>query len=109
RPCRVPVSSGTARFLASLVDGTYRWAPTTLGSWSVYPLCGDCGAGSCGCSSASLRLPLPVQTVKEVRIDGEVLDPEDWWLDGRRTLVRLDGYAWPTSQDLDAPPGSPGT
>ena len=47
-----------------------------------------------------ISLPyLPVREVVEVKIDGVVLDPGDWYLTpGTNTLRRTDGRPWPTSQ-----------
>lgn len=109
RPCKVIHPSATARFLDGLVDGSYRWGAVSLGGGTFYPCCGMCGLRACGCAPVSVRLPGIIQEVQEVRIDGTVLDPEAYRLDGLRTLVRVDGGTWPVTQDLDAPPGAEGT
>lgn len=64
---------------------------------------------ACGCRALSeVVLSAPVGEIHEVRVDGVVLDPSTYRLDGAR-LVRTDGQAWPTSQDLTLPDTEPGT
>lgn len=55
-------------------------------------------------------LPLPgyVQAVQEVRIDGVLLSPSAYRVDGHSLLVRQDGQPWPR-QDLSRALGQPGT
>lgn len=109
RPCRrscTPDRHGTD----SLFDPT-RGA---LGTWFSFG-CG-CASPDCGCAPlCSLRLPGPVNSVVEVRIDGDVI-PADQYTVNRRAgyadLVRvggLTGACWPTCQDLEKPPTEPGT
>lgn len=64
-------------------------------------LTGCCGAG-CACSPSEVILPGPVSEVVEVRQDGVVVNTDGYRLDGDR-LVRLNGQAWPVSQDLGLP------
>lgn len=61
--------------------------------------CGWCGWHACGCEpTAGLDLTpyAPVQSVTEVVIDGEVLDPSTYALRASM-LYRLDGSNWPRS------------
>lgn len=66
--------------------------------------CGCRSSVSCGCSTLSeIRLPGPVVSVDEVKLDGDVLTPSvDYRLDGTRTLVALGEVTWPCCQDIEA-------
>lgn len=55
-----------------------------------------------------LELPGPVVSVQQVIINGAVLDPEGYRLDGKY-LVRHDGAAWPQTQNMIAAPGNTDT
>lgn len=112
RPCRQDCGdAGGSTFFGSGPNGTQtaRWQPALIaGKW--YNLtCGSCG-DLCGCagSASSLRLPGPVYEVSEVLVDGEVLSPASYWLEGNR-LIRTDSGRWPVCQDLTLPPDQPGT
>lgn len=103
-PCPPSAAPGRSAFGAG-------WAPVREGgAW--LNVCGH--ASRCGCGPvAALTLP-PVAgvDVMAVTIDGVALPHEAWevqYVGPRRRLVRLDGERWPASNDLDAPPGSPGT
>lgn len=67
-----------------------------------------CCAGACACNDQSIVLPGPVGAVTAVTIDGVVLDPAAYRLYGSR-LIRQDGDAWPTTQNLAAPAGDDST
>lgn len=106
RPCGISTIEFPSGVWASA--GLDRWAG--LGwpwAWS-----GCCGEGrGCLCSRFR-RLDLPggrVLSIDEITIDGMPLDPADYRVDPPRTLVRLDGHAWPCSQNLNADPGDPHT
>lgn len=58
-------------------------------------------------ASTVLRLPGPVSSVTEVKIDGAVLDPSAYQLQGTYTLIRVDGDNWPVGQDWDRTPDDP--
>lgn len=65
----------------------------------------------CGCT-AYRAIPLsgyPIQSVDEVTIDGDVVDPAVYRLDEQGRLVRTDNGWWPACQDLRAAPGDPGS
>lgn len=82
--------------------GTWSWSPMSVG-------CGSC-AQECGCSRViSIRLPGPINTVTEVRVDGDVLAPAAYRVENGKRLVRQDGGSWPVCNDLDAPDTAPGT
>lgn len=60
--------------------------------------CDPCGEDCC-----SLRLPRrPVVSVQEIRVDGEALDGDAWWLDG--DTVRLLSGCWPLTQTCQPSP-----
>ncbi len=64
---------------------------------------------ACGCHARSVVvLSAPVGEIHEVKVDGVVLNPSTYRLDGAR-LLRTDGQAWPTSQDMTLPDTEPGT
>lgn len=58
-------------------------------------------------ASTILRLPGPVADVTEVLIDGEILDPSAYQVQGTRTLVRVDGDDWPAQNDLTRAASTP--
>ena len=83
-------------------------------NWSGHTWIGQ--APSCSCGSLSrVELPnYPVREVTEVKIDGAVVDPSEYRLDGWRYLTRMrdaDGVQqfWPSCQDLDSPSTEEGT
>jgi hypothetical protein len=55
-----------------------------------------------------LELPRPAVSVDSVTIDGAVVDPAAYRLEGD-FLVRQDGEQWPATQDLIAASGQPNT
>lgn len=73
---------------------------------------GDCWGGStCGCLPLSeVKLSgYPVRSITEVKIDGVVLDPSEYRIDGYRYLVRTNGARWPSCQSLDLDDTEEGT
>ncbi len=96
-------------------EGLYQTFPVA-GHWSVYGVTGGITVqyGSCdccersACSAAALPLPGPVASITTVTIDGVVVDPSTYRLDGH-LLVRQDGAGWPVTQDLSAAEGSADT
>jgi hypothetical protein len=86
------------------------WGPVLVaGNWFNLG-CGVCG-DDCSCGGTpALRLPSPVATVDRVLIDGAPLDPASYRVDNYALLVRTDGGAWPTCQNMNADPATdPGT
>lgn len=85
------------------------WTSALVGvGWGTVA-CGTCG-NQCGCEDATrtLKLPGPVHEVLSVTIDGVLLDPASYLVEGDR-LTRVDGEGWPVWQDLNLIPGSTGT
>jgi len=102
RPCRRTCWPEGIRFPGGWTDVSgWGWPFPALigGAWF------NLGCGSCGdsCSCATLQeavLPYPVAAVTEVKVDGVVLDPSAYRVDGWRVLVRTDGASWPLCNDL---------
>src|SRR5207247_1889627 len=76
------------------------------------------GLAACRCRPLSqIKLAgYPVREVSEVKIDGDVVDPSGYRLDGWRYLVRLDDPGpplvhrrWPRCQNLALADDQPGT
>lgn len=85
---------GGPGFVAVLFDG--RWSNV------------GCGDSSCRADGPSVVvLPGPVAGVDAVEIDGVVIDPTGYRLEGNR-LYRNGGGSWP-SQNMNRPLGDPGT
>lgn len=76
---------------------------------------GECGT-QCGCGSVPEVVldGFPVQAITQILIDGAVVDPATYRLDGNERLVRVSPNAqtqlyWPWCQDLALPTTQPGT
>lgn len=73
------------------------------GQW--YNACG-CRSNDCGCTQVQeIVLPTEAGSVTSVVIDGAVLDPSAYRVDNTNRLVRTDGGAWPTCQDMNLDSG----
>ena len=112
-PCEVTVRPTRRRCARpSTYSGTQRagWQPVQVNGRWFNLTCGSCLSEACKCDApAALILPGPVASVTSVVVDGVPLLPTAYRVDNRRFLVRLDGKGWPTSQDVTAAPGLPGT
>ena len=76
---------------------TYAYLPPVL-SWPL--CCGSCRQCGCSCSRlTSLWISAPVESVTQIVIEGAVLDPSAYRLEGNHLLVRTDGGSWPQFQD----------
>lgn len=70
---------------------------------------------TCGCAGntceranpSTIHLPGPVQSITTITIDGTVIDPTSYTLEGNY-LLKADCTGWP-SQNLGCPAGEPGT
>lgn len=108
QPCRCYATSRAAGL------GAWYWTSTPYGwAWAD----GECG-DTFGCQPMSVwRLNgYPVRQVTQVKIDGAVVDPSGYRLDGWRNLVRLDDpgppvvrRAWPGCQNMSLNDDQPGT
>lgn len=67
------------------------------GEWFNFGLCGG------KCNLPSIRIPGPIVSVEEIVIDGEILDPSAYRVEGYRVIRRLDGRSWPCTNDLAEP------
>lgn len=105
RPCslRCAVASGFSR----LAGG---WFAPMLIAGQVYNGCGCEQVDACGCGAAAARVRLdgPVVEIINVHVDGIVVDPAAYRVDGN-VLVRTDGAAWPMRQNVNLPPSSDDT
>lgn len=113
RPCGRGVVSATTFWGNGPTSGTrhapFTWQPALIGGQWYNLTCGSCG-DTCGCGSpSSIRLPGPVDHVVQVKINGEVLDPDSYRIDNRNILVRIDGGSWPREQDMSSEDDQPGT
>jgi hypothetical protein len=81
------------------------WTLTDTSGWWWGTTNRLCGYGW-DTTGTRMRLPGPVDSVDSILIDGETLDPTAYDVEGRRTLIRLDGDVWPTGQDLTRSPAS---
>lgn len=107
RPCREPCTRTTSPlFLPYYGGGSY--TPRLLdGAWING--CGEC-VTDCSCGPmCKIVLPGPVDSVLEVRHDGDVLPAGAYVVYDHRELVRVDGECWPDCQDLTAAADQPGT
>ena len=94
----------------NLTGGTWPWPQPALvaGNW-INIACGSCFS-ECSCSHVSeVRLPYPVNSIVEVKVDGAVLPASAYRVDNFNLLVRLDGEDWPRCNDLNLDDDQPGT
>jgi hypothetical protein len=97
RPCRRPCAHPSV---------TVPWWRLGDGWWLATCRCTT--SAQCWCDPAQLRLPGPVHEVTQVRVDGAVMPPATYRLDGV-WLIRDDGGGWPGCQDLNQAPDQVGT
>jgi len=107
-----PSARGCARgsyFIAPVTGpmGSSFWPYVINGQW-LNAVCRDGEGCECGIIH-EIHLPGPVGGVEEVMIDGEVLDPAAYRVDGGYKLVRQDGEPWPGCQNFNLPAGEVGT
>lgn len=109
RPCRRACGCW-----GSVSSGLGPWAWSSASGWWG----SECSEDRCGCGSTSyVRLAgYPVREVSEVKIDGDVLDPSEYRLEGWRKLMRTtdpgppaQARSWPACQDLGLDDDQPGT
>lgn len=100
RPCRRP------RAQSWWPNVTGWWPSMHNGEW--FNACG-CGS-SCSCAAAqSVDLPGYLPEPTRVTVDGVDLPEDAYQVHNGRHLVRVDGEAWPTCQDMSLPATAPGT
>lgn len=73
----------------------------------------SCGcSGSCGCTiTDGIVLPAPVGEVYEIKVDGNIIDPDDYAIRGADTVVwvGVGPSPFPATQNLSLPDTLPGT
>lgn len=98
--------------------GPYPWGGVNVGSWVPLLVGGQwynigCAcAGMCSCSEegpTALQLVGPVSEVSSVKVNGVTLPSSAYQVLYNRTLVRIDGDAWPRCQNLLADSSQPDT
>lgn len=109
RPCRKDCAPSTYQGLTGISSSTWAnspFLPVLLDGEFLNLTCRRKCRDGCGCSSVEeIGLAGPVDSIVQVRVDGEVLDPSAYRVDNRTYLVRTDGGKWPTCQDLSKSPG----
>lgn len=84
-------------------------APALVGGKWFNIACGQCSSG-CSCSSVSeVKLPYPVASIVQVKVDGVILPSSAYRVDNWSLLVRLDGGEWPRCNDLNLDDDQVGT
>lgn len=107
RPCRKDCAVGYWDTQWFPWSGTYP-QPALIGGQWFNLVCGGCG-GDCSCTSISeVVLPNVVNEILEVKVDGEILDADEYRVDNGNLLVRL-GADWPRCQELNLPDTEPDT
>lgn len=103
RPCRKDCAPSTYQGYAGVPSPQYAnrpFLPVLIDGEFLNVRCSR-GCGACGCRiTPEIGLPGPVDSIVEVKLDGEILDPSSYRVDNRYWLVRTDGHSWPTCQDL---------
>jgi hypothetical protein len=96
RPCRVACSDPSTQI-------GYRWIPALVGGQWTNVSCSSC-KNTCSCTRVcEVRLPGPIASISEVKLNGEVLESTEYRVDNGNSLVRTSGdECWPTCQDMTA-------
>ena len=100
RPCRDNCSCWGGQRLEYVASGGDRWL------WGGSSWGNGCG---CGCLSQVKLSGYPVQGISQVKIDGAIVPPSEYRLDGKRNLTRKNGAFWPACQDLSLDDDQAGT
>jgi hypothetical protein len=119
RPCAEGCGCWPYALLPGLSVGAPQY-PVGAGGWGPWGFWGTgwgWGGDSCGCTPLSRALlpGYPIVSITEVKIDGVVLNSDEYRLDERRWLTRMadpeNGKAqwWPGCQRLDRPDDDPNT
>jgi len=108
RPCRIGCQCGIQVLSRGHVIAPWNWMGSSWG----------CDDDPCGCAPLSrvLLSGYPVREIIEVKIDGDVVDPNTYRLDGFRWLSRVrdpadptTALSWPSCQATDLPDTEDGT
>lgn len=86
------------------VDPLYQEWPLPAGDVSWPAIAGGNVSGTCACSipaTCAVTLPGPVDSVVEVRVDGDPVDPVGYVVVDRELLIRVDGECWPACNQVN--------
>lgn len=109
RPCAEDCRSAGGYPFSGAWEWQAGYAPAPWDFYRTLYCSGGCG-GTCSCSNLSeVRLPSPVDSIVEVRMDGTPMATGGYRLDNNRLLVRTDGQRWPRCNDLTKADDQPGT
>lgn len=104
RPCGWRNCTGGIEWLGWGWQGNI-WTPYILNGLWYNALCG-CDGMCCCIPDCSVRLAGPVNSIIEVTLDGEVVDPETYFVYDYQWLTRVkDTGCWPNCSELNAAPG----
>lgn len=110
-PCRTDCSNaqnGSSTYFET-PGGGFAWEPQLIAGEWLNLSCGYC-RGDCSCSRVfSIALPGPVAEISGIWIDGELLPPSAYVMQGVNRLTRIDDEGWPTCSQPGVPIDSPGT
>lgn len=93
-------------------SGDNYWFTLPADALIVYGIFGGDYGNDPGCGPSGhrmIKLERPVGTIVSVTVDGTPVDPGAYRVDDGNQLIRQDGGAWPTAQNLAVPVGSVGT
>lgn len=114
RPCRSDCACGWQVLSRGHVIGPWDWGS----GWGWTGQWWQCNDDHCGCTPLSrvLLSGYPVREITEVKIDGDIVNPDTYRLDNHRWLTRVRDPAepdtvlmWPSCQALDLPDTEGGT
>jgi hypothetical protein len=105
RPCKKSCVGSLPTYWDMRTAG---WMPLNMGGLWI---------NSCGCTTdcscvtlCEVELPGPIGAVTEVLVDGDVVDPDNYRIDGNRLVwVGAEVCPWPTCQDMSLPTTEVGT
>lgn len=90
------------------VNGQWPFPYLYAGQWFNLG-CGGC-PGSCSCNVLfTVKLPNPVVSITQIKVDGSPLATGSYILYDYDTLVKTDGVQWPLCNDLSKPDSAVGT
>jgi hypothetical protein len=107
RPCKASCTDGTASYYSF---GPNAWMTPHIGLSGTW--INSCGCQTdCSCETlCEVELPAPVGEIHAVKLDGAVVNPDNYRLDGNRLVwVGVDECPWPVCQDMTAADDKPNT
>jgi hypothetical protein len=110
RPCRRSCAAALPNWPAGTgAYGAGLYTPILSGGTWLNTVCGSCKS-DCGCDElCEVVLPGPVDSIVEVKVDGEIVSAAEYRVFDHRVLVGAGGRCWPNCQDLAAPDTEDGT